>query len=119
MGIKILIIDDEDDVRAFIKAVLKKNGYETLTAADGAEGLEIFQQERPALVTLDIMMPGRSGIDFYRGVRKDPLLANTPIIVVSALAAGGRDMSMLKPAAVFDKPIDPDEFIAAVQMALA
>lgn len=119
MSTKILIIDDEADVRAFITAVLKKKGYETVTAANGAEGLELLLQERPALVTLDIMMPGRSGIDFYRAVRKDPELSAIPIIVVSALASGGRDMSLLKPAAVFDKPIDPDEFIKAVQQALA
>jgi len=116
---KILVIDDEADVRAFITAVLRKNGYEIVTAANGAEGLEVFRQQRPALVTLDIMMPARSGIDFYRAVRKDAQLSDTPIIVVSALATGGRDMSLLKPAAVFDKPIDPDEFIVAVQAALA
>ncbi len=115
----ILVIDDEADVRAFITAVLKKNGYEILTAANGAEGLELFQERQPDLVTLDIMMPGRSGIDFYRAVRKDPQLSGTPIIVVSGLACGGRDMSLLRPAAVFDKPIDPDEFIVAVQTALA
>ena len=115
----ILVIDDEADVRNFITAVLRKNGYQILTAANGAEGLELLRHEQPALITLDIMMPGRSGIDFYRAVRKDPLLSGTPIIVVSALVSGGRDMSLLKPAAVFDKPIDPDEFIVAVQTALA
>ena len=119
MSAKILIIDDEADVRAFITAVLKKKGYETLTAVNGAEGLDLLRQEKPALITLDIMMPGRSGIDFYRAVRKDPELSATPIIVVSALASGGRDMSLLKPVAVFDKPIDPDEFVAAVEQALA
>jgi len=119
MSTKILVIDDEDDVRAFLTAVLKKNGFEILTAANGAEGLEILRQEQPALVTLDIMMPGRSGIDFYRALRKDRELSTTPIIVVSALVGGGRDMYLLKPTAVFDKPIDPDEFIAAVHQALA
>jgi len=113
---KILVIDDEADVRTFLVAVLKKNGYETVTAENGFEGLEIAKREKPDLVTLDLMMPKQSGTDFYRNLVKDKELGNTPIIVVSGLP--GRDLALRKPVATFDKPIDPDEFMAAVTKAL-
>lgn len=116
MSKKILVIDDEADVRKFLTAVLKKHGYETVTAADGVEGLKVLKQERPDLVTLDLQMPNNTGTDFYRKLVKDKELGQTPIIVVSGLS--GRHLAVSEPAAVFDKPIDPDAFIEAVERAL-
>jgi two-component system cell cycle response regulator DivK len=116
MSKKILVVDDEADVRRFLTAVLEKRGYETLTAADGREAYEIARRERPDLVILDLMMPNQSGTDFYRRLTKDKELSETPIIVVSGLA--GRHLALKEPVAVFDKPIDPDEFGAAVDGAL-
>ena len=116
MSKKILVVDDEADVRTFLTAILKKNGYETVTAPDGHQALEIARRERPDLVTLDLMMPNKTGTDFYRNLIKDRELGETPIIVVSGIP--GRHLAVKEPAAVFDKPIDPDAFIAAVQKAL-
>jgi CheY-like chemotaxis protein len=113
---KILIIDDEADVRRYLSALLKKHGYETLTAADGVAGLEVALRERPDLVTLDLMMPNQSGTDFYRNLVKDKLLGETPVVVVSGLP--GRHLAVKRPAAVFDKPIEPEAFLAAVRAAL-
>lgn len=117
MSKKVLVIDDEADVRAFLTAVLKKNGYETVTAADGVEGLDVARREKPDLVILDLLMPKQSGTDFYRQMSRDKELGDVPVIVVSGLA--GRNLAVRKPAAVFDKPIDPGEFIAAVDQALS
>lgn len=116
MSKKILVVDDETDVRRFLTAVLEKRGYQTLSAADGREAFEIAARERPDLVILDLMMPNQSGTDFYRRLMKDRALADTPIIVVSGLA--GRHLALKEPFAVFDKPIDPDEFGATVDRAL-
>ena len=113
---KILIIDDEADVRRYLAALLKKHGYETLTASDGVEGLEVARRERPDLVTLDLMMPNQSGTDFYRNLVKDKELGETPVVVVSGLP--GRHLAVKTPAAVFDKPIDPEAFLEAVREAL-
>ncbi len=118
MSKKILIIDDEADVRAFLAAVLRKKGYQILFAENGAEGLEVTRRERPDLITLDVMMPRRSGMDFYRNLRKDEQLNQTPIIVVSAMV-GGADLSVLRPDAIFDKPIDPASFVETVERVLA
>ena len=114
---RILVVDDEADIRTFITAILKKNGYETLTAEDGAQALKTARQEKPDLICLDLQMPNKTGTDFYRNLSKDKVLGNIPVIVVSGLA--GRNLAVRKPVAVFDKPIDPEEFIAAVEKALA
>jgi CheY-like chemotaxis protein len=117
MSKKILVVDDEADVRKFLTTVLEKEGYSTLVAEDGARALEVARIEKPDLVILDLMMPNQSGTDFYRKLSKDKELGETPVIVVSGLA--GRHLAVKEPVAVFDKPIDPDQFLAAVAKALA
>jgi len=116
MSKKVLVVDDEADVRKFLTAVLEKHGYETLTAENGAKALEVAAQKKPDLVILDLQMPHETGTGFYRKFSRGKEYENTPVIVVSGLA--GRELAVKKPAAVFDKPIDPDEFIAAVRKAL-
>ncbi len=116
MSKKVLVIDDEEDVRKYLVAVLSKHGFETKTATNGREGLEIAREYLPDLVILDLMMPNQSGTDFYRNLAKSKRLGDTPVIVVSGLP--GRHLAVTKPAAVFDKPIVPAEFIAAVNKAL-
>ncbi len=116
MGKKILIVDDEADIRTFLSAVLKKHGYEPVTAQNGTEGLEAAQRERPALIVLDIMMPKQSGPAFYQRLLENEELAAIPIIVASGLPSRGSAVD--KAVAVFDKPINPTKFIAAVKKAI-
>ena len=70
MSKKILVVDDEADVRRFLTAVLQKRGHETVTAADGREAYEIAERERPDLIILDLQMPDQTGTDFYRRLMK-------------------------------------------------
>ena len=116
MSKKILVIDDEADVRKYLVAVLQKHGFETSTATNGREGLEIAKEFMPDVVILDLMMPNQSGTDFYRNLTKSKTLSHIPVIVVSGLP--GRHLAVKKPVAVFDKPIVPADFIAAVNKAL-
>jgi CheY-like chemotaxis protein len=116
MSHTILVVDDEADVRAFLTAVLEKEGYRVVTATDGREALDTAATERPDLIVLDLQMPEQTGTDFYRRLTKDDTLRNTPIIVVSGVA--GRHLAVSRPFAVFDKPIVPDEFIETVERAL-
>jgi CheY-like chemotaxis protein len=117
MSKKILVIDDEADVRLFLTTLLKKNGYETVTANDGIEGFEIAKKEKPDLVTLDLQMPNKTGTEFYRRLARDKDIGDIPIIVVSGIP--GRHLAVKNAVAVFDKPINPDSFIEAVNDALA
>ena len=112
----ILVVDDEVDVRRFLTAVLEKRGYDVVTAEDGRQAYDFVEGERPDLIVLDFQMPNQTGTDFYRRLMKHDELREIPIIVVSGLA--GRHLAVRNPFAVFDKPIDPDEFTAAVERAL-
>jgi CheY-like chemotaxis protein len=116
MSKKVLVVDDEADVRRFLSAVLNKAGYETVTAENGSQALEVAKNEKPDLVCLDLDMPKETGTGFYRKFSRGKEYEDTPVIVVSGLA--GRDLAVKKPVAVFDKPINPEEFLAAVEKAL-
>jgi CheY-like chemotaxis protein len=116
MSHKILVVDDEADIRTYLTTLLEKHDYEVVTASDGVEALEIAKREKPDLVCLDLQMPNQTGTGFYRKLTRDKELGDTPVIVVSGLA--GRDLAVTKPVAVFDKPIDPHALIAAIESAL-
>jgi CheY-like chemotaxis protein len=116
MSKKILVVDDEPDVLTFLSALLKDAGYEVFTASDGTQALEVARQEQPDLISLDLAMPNNTGTEFYRKMQKDKQISDTPVIIVSGLA--GRHLAVRKPVAVFDKPIDRDEYLKAVQQAI-
>ena len=116
MSHTILVVDDEADVRKFLSAVLEKHGYRVVAAEDGRRAFEEVEREHPDLIVLDLQMPEQTGTDLYRRLLKHDALRDIPIIVVSGLA--GRHLAVSSPFAVFDKPIDPDEFAATVERAL-
>jgi len=116
MAKKILVVDDEADVRTFLRTLLKKHGYEVVLATDGFEGLKILKEEKPDLITLDLMMPKQSGTDMYRKLQRDKELVKIPVIVISGLS--GRHLAVPAPLAVFDKPINPEQFMEVVDKAL-
>jgi len=82
---KILVIDDEPDERVYLSALFEDNGYVTHTARNGKEGMEKVRADPPDLITLDITMPEKSGVKFYREIREDPELRRIPIIVVTGV----------------------------------
>ncbi len=69
MGKKVLIVDDDPDVRLFNQTVVEENGYTPVEASNGEEGLKIAKKEKPDLVLLDVLMPKQSGIRFYRELK--------------------------------------------------
>jgi CheY-like chemotaxis protein len=127
---KILIVDDEPDVVSYLEMLLRDAGYDTVSAANGAKGLELVQQERPDLVTLDISMPEASGTRLYREIKTDAELESVPVIIITAVTGYAGDkygyekfLSQSKlvppPAGYFPKPIDRDELLAKVDELLA
>ena len=127
---KILVIDDEPHVVAYLEMLLQDAGFETLSAGDGKAGWEKAKSERPALICLDITMPEESGIRFYRKLREDDALAKTPVVVVTAVTGlGGQPEPFEKflstrkwlpaPEGFFAKPIDKEEFIGKVKEILS
>jgi len=83
---------------------------------DGVQAFEIIEQERPSVVILDLQMPNQTGTQFYRRLVHHHEFAEIPVIVVSGIA--GSHLAVREPFAIFDKPIDQDEFVAAVERAL-
>lgn len=79
---KILIIEDETNIRELVLYNLKQNGYEALAAEDGLQGLSMVQDEKPDLILLDIMLPGKNGYDICRELRAEG--NKTPIIMLTA-----------------------------------
>jgi CheY-like chemotaxis protein len=127
---KILVIDDEPHVVTYLETLLQDQGYATISAKNGNEGLEIARAERPDLICLDITMPEKSGIALYRELRADSDLAAIPVVVVTAVTYYGKDPEPFKrflstrrkvppPDGFFSKPIDRAEFVEAVGKLLA
>jgi len=127
---KILIVDDEPDVVSYLEMLLHDGGYETVTASNGREGMEVARREKPDLVTLDVSMPEASGTRFYKEFKQDPLLADTPVIIVTAVTGMGGDPYAYEkfltgrrivpaPDGFFPKPIEPDKFLSAIDALLA
>ncbi|MCX5701186.1 MAG: response regulator [Candidatus Omnitrophica bacterium] len=81
---KILVVDDEPDLVAFVKLRLEAHNYSVVTAKDGKEALSVFDKENPDLVLLDILMPKIDGLKVCQTIRKDPSKARIPIIMLTA-----------------------------------
>ncbi|MGD8320901.1 MAG: response regulator [Gemmatimonadota bacterium] len=127
---KILVVDDEPDVASYLMMLLRDHGYETLSAADGTEALDLVRQEHPDLVTLDISMPKASGTRFYKEVKTDPELSSTPVVIVTAVTGYGGDRYAYEkfisqrtlvppPEGFFPKPIEREAFLEVVEKLLS
>jgi len=80
---KILVVDDEPDLREIIKTTLVVNGYEVVSAADGLEGLEKSKKEKPDLILLDIKMPKMDGYTMLRELKKSEEMKSIPVIMLT------------------------------------
>ncbi len=121
---KILIVEDEKDPKRFLEILLNESGYETATASDGREALEMVKSFKPDAITLDIIMPEESGVKFYRDLKKDAEYADLPVIIITGVSRYKdlfkRDYAtMPKPFAFIEKPIDSDVLVQKVQEALS
>lgn len=104
--IKILVIDDEQDILNLIRLSLEPAGFRILRTTRPEEGLDLARREKPDLLILDIMMPGLDGLELLRRVRRHPALAKIPVIVVSARVSSADQLRMLQIAGDIDREID-------------
>ncbi|MCX7014628.1 MAG: response regulator [Candidatus Sumerlaeota bacterium] len=123
---KILVIDDEPAIAAYLCALLEDHGYSTRQAADAHAGAAAIRSERPDLVCMDIMMPGRSGVALYLDLKRDPRTAAIPVVFVSAFSRAHDfhaqrfrqllpDERIPEPEGYLEKPIRPSAFLKAVE----
>ncbi len=129
MSKKVLVVDDDQDVRSFVVTVLEENEYSPLVAKDGVEGLEVIKKENPDLVILDVLMPRGSGMRLYRKLKTDEHLSKVPIIMFTGIALrsflksqkaldefGGGEVP--KPDIYLEKPVEPEELVQAIKQKL-
>jgi twitching motility two-component system response regulator PilH len=130
MAKKVLVVDDDPDVRLFSVTVLEENGYTPLEAANGEEGLKAIKQEKPELIILDVLMPRQSGIRLYRELKTDKSYKDIPIIILSGIAKktflrsqkaltefGGKEVP--EPKVYLEKPVEPEILAAEIKKILA
>ncbi len=133
---KILVIDDEPDALTYIETVLTDNGYKPITTTSAVDALEIAREQNPDLILLDLIMPEKSGITFFRDLKTDPELADIPVVVVSGVSqvtgADFNDFSFklpspsqngeppvyVRPDGFVEKPVDPPELIRVIKQVL-
>ncbi|MBC7888921.1 MAG: response regulator transcription factor [Ferruginibacter sp.] len=113
---KILIADDEPDILEIIQFNLQAEGYEVITAKNGDEAIEEAKKHKPDLIILDIMMPGKNGIDVCNILRMQPAFKETLIVFLSALSDEGTEIRGLEMGAddYLTKPISPKILVSKV-----
>lgn len=109
---KILVIEDNEQNLYLIRYILENCGYDVFSATDGKEGIELAAALLPDLVLLDIQLPLMDGYDVARALRRNPALADTPIIAVTSYAMPGDKEKAMEAgcSGYIEKPIDPDNF---------
>jgi CheY-like chemotaxis protein len=128
MAKKILIIDDEPDMVTFLSALLEDHGYVTITATDGEEGMTKIKSEKPDLISLDLLMPNKTGIKMFRELRKDDEVKDIPVVMVTGF---GKDdvpsmdfkewiqkRAIKPPEAYIEKPVNKDVLLDAIKKAI-
>ncbi len=114
---KILIVDDEPSIVLSLEFLMKKAGYDVVTAGDGKQGLDRVASERPDLVLLDVNMPGMNGYEVCQAIRENPEWGDTRVIM---LTAKGRDVEREKGLAMgadnyITKPFATKDVVAVVE----
>lgn len=113
-GKSILVIDDDDGVREILWQLLDSEGYQVLTAVDGADALRQLRQVRPCLILLDLLMPDVSGWQFREVQQRIPELAGIPVVLIS----GFKDLDAVGPSMgceVLMKPFELEDLLAIVR----
>lgn len=126
---KVLVIDDEEDVVTYLRMILEDAGFNVVTARDGEEALEQVKKHKPDFISLDLVMPKKSGIRFYYELRKNKEWSRIPVVVVSGHHQDPeikKDMedtfagkTISGPQVYLEKPVKPADFVNIVKKTLS
>jgi len=116
----VLIVEDEQDVADLVRYNLGRAGFQVQVAADGASGLEMVKMERPDCMVLDLMLPGMSGVEVCRRIRRSPEISSLPVIMLTARGEPEDRVKGLQSGAddYVTKPFSPKELVLRVQAVL-
>ena len=121
MGRRVLLIEDEPNIVTAISFLLSRDGWEVRTHHDGADAVEVIRAARPDLVILDMLLPGRSGLDILRSLRAEPTTAGLPVLMLTARGAT-RDRALAESSGAsrfMAKPFSNSEILASVRELVA
>jgi CheY-like chemotaxis protein len=127
---KVLVVEDEMDMRVFLTTLLETSGYKAVVAENGSQGFEKAKSENPDLILLDVMMPKEGGVQLYRRLKKDAALSVIPVLVISAISKktflhsqqvldSARDESLPEPEGYIEKPPDAEELLLEIERIFA
>ena len=124
----VLVVDDEEDILAYLGTALEDAGFRVVTARDGREALEVVRCRRPDFISLDVVMPGGSGIGFLHELRRQRGWSTIPVMMVTGhardelgradLAKALEEKLLSGPGAYLEKPVTAEGFVGAVCQAL-
>jgi DNA-binding response OmpR family regulator len=117
---KILVVEDNPDQLELVRLILEKEGFAIGTAANGSEALIKTRSISPDLIILDLMLPGLNGFDICETLRKDPLTASVPIVMLTGLCSQFGRLAGLESGAndFLTKPFNPEELVSKVDKLL-
>ena len=123
---KVLVVDDELDMRTFITTLLETSGYRPIVATNGEEGIAKAREHKPAVIILDVMMPREGGVQMYRELKTDEELKGIPVIMLSAIAKKTffhsqkllntyRGQAVPEPEAYIEKPPETEQLLGVLE----
>jgi CheY-like chemotaxis protein len=126
---KVLVVDDELDVRIFVSTLFETSGYTVIACRNGKEGLEKAKKYFPNIIVLDVMMPEAGGVNMYRELKADKQLKDIPVIMLTGVGqeSFSHYLKMLnsrlngpipQPEAYMQKPLDPDKLLELAENSL-
>ena len=117
---KIMVVDDDPDLRQALSVRLRANHFETLTVCDGYSAIAMAQQEHPHLIILDLGLPAGDGFTVLKNLQQYPALAGIPVIVLTARDPDAFEKRTLESGAMafFQKPADNEELLAVIRASL-
>ena len=124
----ILVVDDEPNIRDYLRMLLEDAGFNVVTAGDGVEALEVIKEKKPDFISLDLIMPRKSGHKLLYELKRDKQLSRIPVLIVTAHAQtdlGKGDLEdllenrvMSGPGIYLEKPVNPLKYVQAIQRTL-
>ena len=117
-GSCILIVDDDEEIRLFLATLLTDEGAAVLQAADGDEAVETAARTKPDLITLDLSMPGKDGVENFCELRENPATEETPVCIITGYPEYRKliyDRPVSPPEGFINKPCDPDHVVTTVR----
>ena len=122
----VLVVDDQLEMRIFLRTLLETHGFKPVLAADGRHGLECARQHRPNVIMLDVMMPFEGGAIMYRNLKADAKLKHIPVIMLSAVSPKAfkhylhmlnaqSDQDLPVPNAYIEKPPAPEQVLKTLR----